>query len=385
MKKYKFTGEKKVFNGVTLRRIVAVMDFYAQKPYNPDAFDEFEYRLINKGTLGGWLESEENLSHEGFAWVADEACVYGKAKVIEGGLVYGEAQIFDHARIENYARIFDRAAVHGEATITCRAAIWGDAVVSCGYISDDANIYGNAQLIGDGSISVGGSAEICDYALIDSRTDGSIIIGDCAMICGNAIVLEDPQAEQGEINIAGRVKISGEAIIHSGSMIWDEACICDSAQIFNAEITGSALICGKTIVQHDTRIGGHAKINFTNADEMGAYLLPCIYLAGYAEVNNHSDYFIVDPIALGDKMFSLIFFRDAKGKAKMTICRVLYRILHRIGSDSYPISNNIILESLLNDDFEDDDNVPPELIETVLALAKIARDRLAQQKTEEQA
>lgn len=36
MKKYEFTGETKIIDGVTLRRIRAVTDFYALRPYNED-------------------------------------------------------------------------------------------------------------------------------------------------------------------------------------------------------------------------------------------------------------------------------------------------------------------------------------------------------------
>ena len=49
-KKYEFTGETKVNDdGVTLHRIRALRDTWYCK----------------KGDLGGWIEKEENLSHEG--------------------------------------------------------------------------------------------------------------------------------------------------------------------------------------------------------------------------------------------------------------------------------------------------------------------------------
>lgn len=383
MKKYKFTGEKKVLNGVTLRRIVAVMDFYAQKPYNPDAFDEFEYRFINKGTLGGWLESEENLSHEGFAWVADEACVYGKAKVIEGGLVYGEAQIFDEALIENYARVFGRANVYRNAVVTRRAAVWGNADLSCGYVTDDARIYGNAKLFGDScGITVDDKAEIFEDAVIDSRNGDGISIGGEAKISGHARVIAKGDYE---VSISDYARIEGHAEIHSGSSIRGEAHICESARVFGAIIGGCAIVQGKTRVLEDTRIDGCAKVCLNDNDDLEAYLRSGAYLDEDAEIETRSDYFIVDPIILEDEAFSMTFFRDSRKKMRVALCRMMTGIPYRIGSESYPVSNNIILEYLLHDDFDDNDNVPPELIETVLAFAKIARDRFAQQKTEEQA
>ena len=58
-KKFEFTGETKDFDGVTLKRIVAV-----------DAFG-----FISSGEKGGWIEKEESLSHSGDAWIAHEAIV----------------------------------------------------------------------------------------------------------------------------------------------------------------------------------------------------------------------------------------------------------------------------------------------------------------------
>ena len=55
MKKYEFTDETKEFFGRTLRRIRAVRDFGD----------------VSAGEIGGWIEKEENLSHDG------DARVYG--------------------------------------------------------------------------------------------------------------------------------------------------------------------------------------------------------------------------------------------------------------------------------------------------------------------
>lgn len=65
-KKYKFTEETRIYNGRLLHRIVAIRDFPS----------------IIAGTKGGWIEKEDNLSHEGDCWVSDEAIVCDKACVL---------------------------------------------------------------------------------------------------------------------------------------------------------------------------------------------------------------------------------------------------------------------------------------------------------------
>ena len=75
MKKFEFTGETKTislfFRTATLHRIRAVAEF----------------GLVKIGDLGGWIEKEENLSHEGKAWVWGNAKVWGNAEVFSASHV----------------------------------------------------------------------------------------------------------------------------------------------------------------------------------------------------------------------------------------------------------------------------------------------------------
>lgn len=81
MKKFEFTGETKTislfFRTATLHRIRAVAEF----------------GLVKVGDLGGWIEKEENLSHEGKAWVWGNAKVWGNADVC------GDAEVFSASHV----------------------------------------------------------------------------------------------------------------------------------------------------------------------------------------------------------------------------------------------------------------------------------------------
>ncbi|WP_375679724.1 hypothetical protein [Bartonella sp. AP7XZML] len=59
-KKYKLTDETIKVDRITLYRIRALKDFGD----------------VKKGDLGGFVESERNLSHDDNCWVGDEAWVY---------------------------------------------------------------------------------------------------------------------------------------------------------------------------------------------------------------------------------------------------------------------------------------------------------------------
>ena len=87
MKKFEFTGETKtislLFRTATLHRIRAVAEF----------------GLVKVGDLGGWIEKEENLSHEGKAWIWGNAKVWGNAEVWGNAKVCGDAEVFSARHI----------------------------------------------------------------------------------------------------------------------------------------------------------------------------------------------------------------------------------------------------------------------------------------------
>ena len=136
-KKYEFTEETIEVSGRNLHRIKAVRDF----------------GIVKAGELGGLIEKEENLSHEGVCWVfgkalvCDNAKVYGNAMVCENAkvygnaMVYGDAKVFDNATVSDNARVFGNAKVYGDARVCGSADVCGNA-----------DVYGYADVRGDAEI-----------------------------------------------------------------------------------------------------------------------------------------------------------------------------------------------------------------------------------------
>ena len=142
-KKYKLTDETIDVKGKTLYRIEALKDFCE----------------IKKGDKGGFIESEDNLSHEGNAWVYDDACVYDNALVTDDACVsdnarvYGNAWLYNNTRVCGYAWVADNARVYGDAIVCDDSSVFGSA---CVY--DNAHVYGDALV--RGYACVRGDAEI---------------------------------------------------------------------------------------------------------------------------------------------------------------------------------------------------------------------------------
>jgi len=53
-----------------------------------------DFGNVKAGELGGFLESENNLSQDGDAWVSGDARVFGKAQVFGNAQVFGDAWVY---------------------------------------------------------------------------------------------------------------------------------------------------------------------------------------------------------------------------------------------------------------------------------------------------
>ena len=147
-KKYELVESSKIIlKNVILYRIKALIDI-------PN--------IVKAGELGGYIESEKNLSHEGNCWVADDAFVYSNAYVSGDAKVYGDAQVSGNAKVFGNAFVYGNAKVYGDA-----------------FVYDDAHVYGESSVCGRAKIQ--GKSEIYGIARIESNMticDGNIDSND---------------------------------------------------------------------------------------------------------------------------------------------------------------------------------------------------------------
>ena len=163
MKKYELTTETLQLAGLTLHKIKAVKNFGS----------------VKAGELGGWIESEENLSQ------ADNAWVYNNAKVFDKARVYGDAAVSDDAKVCGYAAVYDNARVCDNAAVSDNARVCDNAEVS-----DYVEVFENAIVLGH--------AKVCGFT----------------RIFGNAIVL-------GNAILFGHAKVYGKATINGDAKVYD--------------------------------------------------------------------------------------------------------------------------------------------------------------------
>lgn len=166
--KYYLTNDVIDIDGHKLHRIIAARDI-------PEI-------NVKKGQLGGYIESERNLSHRGTAWVFQtikdnktyDGKVYEQASVIEGATVRGEAR------------------VHGKACLSGQFAAY-----------DEAHLYGNFRGTGYGKAA--GNVDARDNTMIK----GSGCATDSVQMRDNAIIGSNARASAGAI-LTGTVELTGD-------------------------------------------------------------------------------------------------------------------------------------------------------------------------------
>ena len=201
MKKYELTNETKEFGTRTLYLIRALRDIPKHE--------------VVAGDLGGWVESESNLSQVGDSWVSDDAYVSGNAWVYGNAHVYGDAIVSGRARVYNDARVYGDACVTGNAHVYGRAHVYGDAIVTRdARVSGDARVYDNARVSGNAWVS-------CD-AWVSGR----------ARVYGNAWVHGDARA-------TGDAHVYGDAIVSGHACITGNARLPSRDSIFTASYVGT--------------------------------------------------------------------------------------------------------------------------------------------------
>lgn len=107
---------------------------------------------IKKGELGGYVESEKNLSQEGNSWICQSARVYENALVKDGSLVGNKVIVRGNAAIEDDAYV--RAMSIGKTIIEDNARIGGISTVGLEdpfvvFNHKGTRIRGNSAILGN--------------------------------------------------------------------------------------------------------------------------------------------------------------------------------------------------------------------------------------------
>ena len=132
MKKYKLiTNDYQIINGYKVYRIIALTDIYVHK--------KDEYIKIKKNTLGGFLMSENNLSHEGGCWI------HNNSIVMHDAVISGETQVDGFSIIGRGVSITDGIIINTSIHNNC--ILGGNLRIENSSLSNGVFLHTDKQII----------------------------------------------------------------------------------------------------------------------------------------------------------------------------------------------------------------------------------------------
>ena len=179
MKKYEFTGETINHFGGKLNRI----------------------RRLSDGLIGGWIEKEENLSHEG------DCFVYNNAVVCNNATVRDNAEVYDNVMVRDNAKVFDNAVL-SDNVMVCNNAVVRDNAMMFNY----AIVYDN--------VVVRDNAEIYNYATVYDNA----VVRDNAVLRNNAVVRNNAKVRDNAV-------VCDDAVVRNNAEVYGNAKVKDSDKI----------------------------------------------------------------------------------------------------------------------------------------------------------
>ena len=84
---------------------------------------------VHAGDLGGYVQSESNLSHEELCWVYDNAVVKDNAYIGECAMLRDNAIVSGNARVVGYCTVSDDAVIKDKVYISGTMVISGSSVL----------------------------------------------------------------------------------------------------------------------------------------------------------------------------------------------------------------------------------------------------------------
>ena len=161
-KKYELTTEKIEYKGRTLYRIRALRDF----------------EDVKMGDLGGFVESEKNLSQEGDCWIYDDSKVTGGSVITDHSIIKNDS-IVDNSIVMNNSKVESSTIRHSiveKSTINNSKVESSTVMCSSKVESSTVMCYSKVESSTIESSTVGANKSRFKNAKIESKADYIAIV-----------------------------------------------------------------------------------------------------------------------------------------------------------------------------------------------------------------
>lgn len=146
-------------------------------------------KTIEIYTIGGYVESLDNLDPENPVWVDHRARVFDNAKILDNSLVTENCIIYDNAkivnsRVQNYARIHDDCYIES-SNIKDLTEVKNNAVVKNCLLENASMVFESANItnciLNTGALCRGNSVVKNSIVLDTSQIQGDTEVTDCIL------------------------------------------------------------------------------------------------------------------------------------------------------------------------------------------------------------
>lgn len=270
-----------------------------------------DFNDVKAGALGGWIEDESNLNHEGNCWIYDHnsavfagARVTGNARVTQPCMISHGASLTDEcwidgADISHGAVISERAMVQkslvrGECRISGDARVMHQSqVIAAIGLTEDRDqrlqIYENAtvsasrivhqtQIFGHALVKyafVEHRAAIYENAILDGNEENNIWVCDCAQVYGQARIVAGNEVDQCPTlryssQVYGNALIEGDCVLKHHVKVFDDAVINGGPVQLDdrVQICGQARVTGNVFIENQVTVTDNAVIEAFNGDPL---------------------------------------------------------------------------------------------------------------------
>lgn len=121
-KKYRLTDEKIEYKGRVLYRIQALRNFGD----------------IKAGDLGGFVQSEYNLSHSGDCWIYNNAKAMDNSEVLHNSEMYDYSEMYDNAKMYDSSEMYDNSSMHDNSIMYDNSKMYNNSTM---YDNSEINGY----------------------------------------------------------------------------------------------------------------------------------------------------------------------------------------------------------------------------------------------------
>lgn len=203
--------------------------------YQVIALRDIPLHKVKKGDYGGYIQYEDNLSHQGDCWVDRNAVVLGKNSVISDNVL-----VTDRAIVRGDSQIFDNVIVSGKANLEDvilkgkNVKVTDNAVLNDVYLDGkDILIAGNAYLLSiNGAKGVDGFTMDGNAVFIAKEISSTLITGSNIAIRNHAHLEDVEKIKGNNISFLDNAVVKDGVIIEgNGIEVRDHASIIGEVKV----------------------------------------------------------------------------------------------------------------------------------------------------------